>query len=219
LPIATSGEGAADRHDAEAAQARQIERRVVPVRLEARKGRPDRPPLRRRDELSPLGLPWPDNVGGAQVEVVALAAAKDVDLDAGPFSGIDHASVQRQVEGDLDEATVVLERDIAAHPQRRPPGDMRAVAPQETPPMTRSAMSSQSVPIVARGGSSSSASMMLCGAAIVILPQVAEMSVPQSTGKTARRVLVPEQAILKLIRTAGRMKAMLPSRLNSAIGR
>jgi hypothetical protein len=51
--------------------------------------------------------------------------------------------------------------------------------------------------------------MMPFGAAIAILPAAAEMSVPQSTDKAARRVLIRiglSRKILSLIRMLGRAK-------------
>ena len=116
-----SGECAADRDDAETAQARQIERRVNPVRLERRERHLDGPPLGRRRELGPVGLPRPDDVGGPGAGCSARRF-RDVERDAGPPPGVDHAATRREVEGDLDEPAVVLERDHAAHPQRRSPG-------------------------------------------------------------------------------------------------
>jgi hypothetical protein len=91
------GEGPTNRYDAKAAQARQIERRVDPVRLERREGQPDGPPLVRRNELGAVGLPGSNDIGSAQVQVIALAVAEDVDLDSRPWTGIDGVSTWREV--------------------------------------------------------------------------------------------------------------------------
>jgi len=112
--------GAADGDDAKTPQTRQVERHLDPMRFEIGKRQLDRPPRRRRREGCAIGLPGANDIGGTEVEIVPLAIAKDLDLDPCPSAGVDATAAGCQIESDLDETAIVLERYLALHSKCQP---------------------------------------------------------------------------------------------------
>jgi len=101
----------------------RIERNTGAIGNKAIERQLNRPPRRVGRETLAVRLPRPDQGGSPQVNAVLLAIAEYVEFDPAPDAGVDDPSIRREIEGDLNKTTTVLEADVATHSYGRPAGN------------------------------------------------------------------------------------------------
>ena len=90
--------------------------------------KPDRPPARLRQKGLTVGLPGPAQLRCAKMQAIGLAIARHLDLEPGKPAAVDRAARWIEVERHLDEAAVVLQRDLTLHADRHAAGDAFAAS-------------------------------------------------------------------------------------------
>jgi hypothetical protein len=83
----------------------------------------NRSPLRVCREDLAIRLPRPCQGVRPQMNTVLLAIAEDVEFYPAPGAGVYSPTIRREIEGDLNEAAIVLEADVATHADGGPTGD------------------------------------------------------------------------------------------------
>lgn len=107
-----------DGQDADPPEALWVESRLGLARYQGSKRDANGLPLAGRLNLGPKRLPGPRQLIGAQADIVGLTVAAKVQLNPVPSARVDPGAIGPKIKSDLDEAAVVVERDIAAQNRR-----------------------------------------------------------------------------------------------------